>query len=322
MSELDDLRDAVRRENRRAGRKLAAIAKGTYAMGSGPLAYMRGKVEGVDVRGTEHDPRVPGRRVGRMTTAQARVALERLKEFNNSRSVGFFRGAGGAVISRKNMVAYAYETRRYNEDRAEYRARTAKVPTPWSGFGRTAEEVLSWTQPSPWQAPKNPYEDHFDRKLPLPQQIVSDDAAKKLADHLAEARSPRGYARRAALLRENIRDMVARTGDKDLLDAIMSMDDEALMFVWTVDGTLARNISFRYEAVKYLESPHPRTSEEKLKSRTENFLMGMEDSRAELDQYLKEISSVRVPSAQSPQKRSSGRRGRGGLRDGRGRRRR
>ena len=321
MSELDDLRGAVRRENRRAGRKLASIAKGTYGL-RGPLAYMRGKVSGVDLRGTERDPRVPGRRVGRMTTAQARAALERLTEFNNSKSIGFYGGVGGAPISRRHMAAYVYETRRYNEERAEYRARTAKVPTPWSGFGRTAEEVLSWTRPSPWEAPKNPYEDHFDRKLPLPQQIVSDSAAKKLADHLAEARSPRGHAKRVALVRENIRDMVARTGDKDLLELIEGMDDETLMFVWTVDGTLARNISFRYEAVKYLESPHPRTSEEKLKSRTENFLMGMEDSRAELDQYLKELSGVRVPSAQSAQKRSSGRRGRGGFRDGRGRRRR
>jgi hypothetical protein len=320
MSELDDLRDAVRRENRRAGRKLAAIAKGTYGL-RGPLAYMRGKVSGVDLRGTGRDPRVPGRRVGRMTTAQARAALERLIEFNNSKSIGFYGGVGGAPISRRHMAAYVYETRRYNEERAEYRERTAEVPTPWSGFGRTAEEVLSWTRPSPWQASKNPFEDHFDRKLPLPQQIVSDEAAKKLADHLAEARSPRGYAKRAALVRENIRDMVARTGDKDLLELIEGMDDETLMFVWTVDGALARNISFRYEAVKYLESPHPRTSEEKLKSRTENFLMGMEDSRAELDQYLKELSGVRVPPAQSPQKRSSGRSGRRGLRNGRGRRR-
>ena len=318
MSELSDLRDAVRRENRRAGRKLAAIAKGTYGL-RGPLAYMRGKVAGVELRGSERDPRVPGRRVGKMTRAQARAALERLTEFNNSKSIGFYAGAGGAPISRKNIAAYAYETRRYNEERAEYRARTADVPTPWSGFGRTAEEVRSWTRPSPWQAPRNPYEDHFDRKLPLPQQIVSDDAAKKLADHLAEARSPRGHARRAALVRENIRDMVARTGDKDLLDMIMSMDDETLMFVWTVDGTLARNISFRYEAVKYLESPHPRISAEKLKSRTENFLMGMEDSRAELDQYLKELSGVRVPSPS--EKRSSGRGSRRGLRNGRGRRR-
>ena len=318
MSELSDLRDAVRRENRRAGRKLAAIAKGTYGL-RGPLAYMRGKVAGVELRGSERDPRVPGRRVGKMTRAQARAALERLTEFNNSKSIGFYAGAGGAPISRKNIAAYAYETRRYNEERAEYRARTADVPTPWSGFGRTAEEVRSWTRPSPWQAPRDPYEDHFDRKLPLPQQIVSDDAAKKLADHLAEARSPRGHARRAALVRENIRDMVARTGDKDLLDMIMSMDDETLMFVWTVDGTLARNISFRYEAVKYLESPHPRISAEKLKSRTENFLMGMEDSRAELDQYLKELSGVRVPSPS--EKRSSGRGSRRGLRNGRGRRR-
>lgn len=322
MSELDDLRGAVRRENRRAGRKLASIAKGTYGL-RGPLAYMRGKVSGVDLRGTERDPRVPGRRVGRMTTAQARAALERLTEFNNSKSIGFYGGVGGAPISRRHMAAYAYETRRYNEDRAEYRERTRNVPTPWSGFGRTAEEVLSWTRPSPWQAPKNPFEDHFDRKLPLPQQIVSDDAAGKLADHLAEARTPRGHARRAALVRENIRDMVARTGDEDLLETIMGMDDESLMFVWTVDGTLARNISFRYEAVKYLESPHPRTSEEKLKSRTENFLMGMDDSRAELDQYLKELSRVRVPAAAQPsEKRSSGRSGGRGLRNGRGRRRR
>jgi len=321
MSELEDLRDAVRRENRRAGRKLASIAKGTYGL-RGPLAYMRGKVQGIDLRGTERDPRVPGRRVGRMTTAQAKAALERLTEFNNSKSIGFYAGVGGAPISRKNMAAYVYETRRYNEDRAEYRARTANVPTPWSGFGRTAEEVLSWTRPSPWQAPKNPFEDHFDRKLPLPQQIVSDNAAKKLADHLAEARSPRGYAKRAALVRDNIRDMVAMTGDDKLLEAIDKMDDESLMFVWTVDGILARNISFRYEAVKYLKSPHPRTSAEKLKSRTENFLMGLEDSRAELDQYLKELSGVRVPSAQSAQTRSSGRRGGRGFRDGRGRRRR
>ena len=321
MSELSDLRDAVRRENRRAGRKLAAIAKGTYGL-RGPLAYMRGKVSGVDLRGTERDPRVPGRRVGKMTRVQARVALERLTEFNDSKSVGFYGGVGGAPISRRHMASYVYETRRYNEERAEYRARTAKVKTPWSGFGRTAEEVLSWTRPSPWEAPKNPFEDHFDRKLPLPQQIASDDAAKKLAEHLAEARSPRGHARRAALVRENIRDMVARTGDKDLLDMIMSMDDETLMFVWTVDGTLARNISFRYEAVKYLESPHPRTSAEKLKSRTENFLMGMEDSRVELDQYLKELSSVRVPAATQPsQKRSSGRSSGRGLRNGRRRRR-
>lgn len=322
MSELDDLRDAVRRENRRAGRKLASIAKGTYGL-RGPLAYMRGKVQGVDLRGTDSDPRVPGRRVGRMTTAQARAALERLTEFNNSKSVGFYGGVGGAPISRRHMAAYVYETRRYNEERAEYRARTANVPTPWSGFGRTAEEVLSWTRPSPWQAPKNPFEDHFDRKLPLPQQIISDDAAKKLADHLAEARSPRGHARRAALVRENIRDMVAMTGDDKLLEVIDKMDDETLMFVWTVDGTLARNISFRYEAVKYLKSPHPRTSAEKLKSRTENFLMGLEDSRVELDQYLKELSGVRVSVAAQPsEKRSFGRRGRGGLRNGRGRRRR
>lgn len=322
MSELDDLRDAVRRENRRAGRKLASIVKGTYGL-RGPLAYMRGKVSGVDLRGTERDPRVPGRRVGRMTTSQARAALERLTEFNNSKSIGFYGGVGGAPISRKNMAAYVYETRRYNEERAEYRARTAHVPTPWSGFGRTAEEVLSWTRPSPWEAPKNPFEDHFDRKLPLPQQIVSDDAAKKLADHLAEARSPRGYAKRAALVRDNIRDMVAMTGDDKLLEAIDKMDDETLMFVWTVDGTLARNISFRYEAVKYLKSPHPRTSAEKLKSRTENFLMGLEDSRVELDQYLKELSGVRVPAAVQPsQKRSSGRSGGRGFRNGRGRRRR
>lgn len=311
MSDLDDLRDAVRRENRRAGRKLASIAKGTYG-NTGNLRQFAG--HGVDLRGTERDPRVPGRRVGRLTRRQAEAALDRLREFNNSRSVGFYKGIGSAVISRGAMADYAYEAKRYNANREEYRERMKDVPTPW--LGREAVSSDSYDR----EIVPHPNEQLFSsmknmRVIP-PSHIVSERGARRMAAHIREGLTDRAEAARIKLIRENIADMVARTGDADVLEAVNAMTDEQLLFVWTHDGTLARNLSFRYESVKYAESPHPRTDPEKLRTRAKYAEMAMADARQELDDYLEEIKSVRIPPRQEV---ASGKSGGRRLRDVRGR---
>lgn len=252
MSRLHDLRDMLRKENERASRKISKIAEGTYNGDMGrydPLSHLHGKY-GVDISGTEYDPRPSDERIGRMTTRQAEVALERLREFTDSGNVGYYAGNDGAIISRQAMLEITYETRRYNQVILEYRESVKDVLVPWAGDNITAGEYYEHFVPKGRFLEDQAHFSMNERRLPVPTRYTSDESVWTIADDLKISMRPVEHANRVASARSQVQQMIDVIGDSSLESKVGKLNDAQFWFMWTLDSSFADQFSIMYEHVK------------------------------------------------------------------------
>lgn len=262
MTRLHDLRDMLRRENERASHKISKIAEGTYNGDMGrydPLRRLHGKY-GVDISGTEYDPRPSDERIGRMTTRQAEVALDRLREFTNSGNVGYYAGNDGAIISRQAMLEITYQTRRYNREIREYRESVKDVLVPWAGDNITAGEYYEYFVPKGRFLEEQAHFSMNERRMPVPTRYTSDESAWTIANDLKDSMHPTEHANRVSSARNQVQQMVDVIGDPSLESKVGKLNDAQFWFMWTLDSTLADQFSIMYEHNKNIDSANKSAS--------------------------------------------------------------
>lgn len=120
MASLQELRALALKRTRAAGNKASRLRK-----------------QGVEVAGTEFDPRIPSERVGRLNRRQLEAYIGRVNSFTN-RNTKFVGGANGAPLPKHLVAQYESAEFRRNQ-RLRRRGRVAgNVVIP--GTGMTVEQ--------------------------------------------------------------------------------------------------------------------------------------------------------------------------------------
>lgn len=249
--DLSAKREAARREIARASRKVRLIRQGKYFTASNsPFHYLRDRY-GVDISGTKYDPR-PKMDVSRMTERQLDRAIERMREFTNSRNVVYFRGARPTdIISGRSVLRAQSVTKRWNEMVRERNERVAHVRMPWHGESMTADLWMHDFMPRGDYLPDYSGYSLRERKVPTPGRWRDDKAAARWVKMVEGNLGPGAERQRVAAIRGQIGDMMKYIGDDGLKARIDGMSDEVLYFMWTSDRSFADALSTLYENVKY-----------------------------------------------------------------------
>ena len=243
---LAALRAQVDYETRRAARKIRRIATGKF----NPLPDDGDPRQHVDISGTKYDPR-PSMASGRMTTRQAEKALERLREFNNSKSVGYYADSKGEPISRRSLARIRGLVRRSNEQKARYFEAVKDVPMPWTG-DFTAGEYMDAFHPKRSFMRGEAFEILPQARMPVSYQYTSQRAVDILSADKEKKMSMAHQRGRVTELRTNIHLMLDKIGDDGTVrDAIGKLDNDQLWFLAAVDRSFMNALKDMYIRAEY-----------------------------------------------------------------------
>ena len=247
---LSDLRARAHVLQAKADQKIAQIKAGTYApegtRGTTMDHINHGKY-GVDITGTKYDPLRST--IDRMTTKQVEAHIERLENFN-SNVVGYYRGAGGSIISKHAMARVIYQYDRDNKLKAAERREIGGTFIPWVGVPVT--EYDEHFRPSKQYLESGTNFSYNKKTLPVPTRYYSDSGALRMADALAEQNTTRGRKKNIAAARSQIDDMIERIGTSQynqLKKEIDSLPDDKFWFLWSNDSKFADELSLMYDGI-------------------------------------------------------------------------
>lgn len=188
---------------------------------------------------------------GRMTTRQAERALERLREFNNSKSVGYYADSKGEPISRKSLARIRGLVRRSNEQKARYFEAVKDVPMPWTG-DFTAGEYMDAFHPKRSFMRGEAFEILPQARMPVSYQYTSQRAVNILSADKEKKLSVAHQKGRVAELRTNIHLMLDKIGDDGTVrDAINKLDGNQLWFLAAVDRSFMNALKDMYIRAEY-----------------------------------------------------------------------
>lgn len=245
MSEIEELRAQLRKEQRKSTRKIARIREGTQVRRADKyLGHLHGRY-GVDISGTRYDPRSSN--IDRMTRAQLRAAIERNREFN-SNVVNYFGGHSGGIVSATELRRLAWRTERYNQEVRAYNERVKDVPMPWVGDNITHGEYHDFVAPKTEFLEGTAHYSHRERRMPTPRAFKSDRDVKLKAKMLEDSLGERAHNIRLASVKDQIRQMIERIGDPTLYRVINDLTDDQLWFAWTANSELADALSLKYDS--------------------------------------------------------------------------
>jgi len=251
-AELDALRKRARQAEKSASAKIKKIARGTYNPVNNPaLSYLNKGDYGVDITGTEYDPRKKRGTVDRMSKKQLNAYIDRLNEFTRSSNISYYAGAKDrktgepAIISLSAMSKLVHATKARNERLAKYREEQAEMPLPWRGSGMTAGEYdKRWRVHSRYFDSSSAYSLE-PAPIPIPTRYTSDAAARTVAAGRVREITPKAHSERIQNMRDQINGMLKTIGDPTL-KRLLDLSDEVLWFLWTADESLADYLAFLY----------------------------------------------------------------------------
>lgn len=242
-ADLAGWRDYARRLERRATRKVGLIREGFYAPRSlKPIEHLNDGRFGVDIAGTNLDPRKGRGAVERMTLRQVEAHAHRLEEFM-SPNVSYYRGDDNAIISAKAMLKHAYGVRRLNEKVQNYWESVKGTLIPWRG-NAPASEVFDINTPYNGNSPQ--YKMNKDR-LATPTEFPSDKAALIDAGDYLRKTSTAYDKERMSGIRSTIAKLIEGSGDP-YLNKILDLPDEELFFLATTTPDFMQSLSDTYNS--------------------------------------------------------------------------
>ena len=243
---LAALRAQVDYETRRAARKIHRIATGRF----NPLPDDGDPRQNVDISGTKFDPR-PSMASGRMTTRQAERALERLREFNNSKSVGYYADSKGNPISRRSLARSRAMVRRGNEQKQRYFEAVKDVPMPWTGDFK-AEEYMAAFHPKRTFMRGEAFEVLPEARMPVSYQYTSQEAIDIIIKDREKKLTVSYQRARVQGLRENIHAMLERIGDDGgVRQSVDKLNNDQLWFLAAVDRGFMNSLKDMYIRAQY-----------------------------------------------------------------------
>lgn len=272
MSELSDLRAEVSR------RRAAATAK-----------VRRLRAKGIEVEGTNYDPRRSPDASKRYTKAQLNRYLTELNAFT-SRSTQYTRLSNGFVTSQ--------EWREYKRPEAIYnrigKRQYGQVENMILPSGQSVSERDASMRPSnpkvrraAGEASRRVYEPVNIR----PEQVESAAALRKLIAFRKKQISRQYEPEVIARQRQEMRNMVHKIGDSSISKATESLTDDQFKILWNY-GSFATDLSRDYERVQLLATGGSGAAQDRVH----------EDARADIIDAV-EWAKTNVPEKKQTRKR-------------------
>ncbi len=230
MSDVQRLRDEVKKARQRAGAKIS-----------------RNRQKGIEIGGTEADPRRNPALHKRYNAVQLRTYLRELNEFN-SRNMQFVAGARGAPLERTAWARYKHAESRYNAVGAEHDAQVADIFIPTSGM--TIRERQSTIHPTAQgEFANRPYSQVQLR----PSQVPNGGALDKLIKEMQRRNSRNYLPGELKKSREQMKDMLNAIGHTEFVERADGLSENQLDIMWNYTAT-ARLVSLVYEMMKLRSS--------------------------------------------------------------------
>jgi hypothetical protein len=226
-SEVQRLRDEVRKRRSDVTSKIGRIRRNT----------------GVDVAGTNEDPRRDPKVISRYSKPQLAKYLADLNAFQ-SRGVGFVAGNRGAIIPKRAWQEYKKLERQYNKLGQLHEAAIANIKVP--GLGVTVRERNAMIHPNAiGEVVNRPYVE-INRKA---NQVRSVEKLRELTKGLAKKISPTFLPGEIRKARKQLNDMLKTIGSNEYAGRAKKLTDNQFNILWNYTN-FATNISLRYEITK------------------------------------------------------------------------
>jgi len=233
-NELQRLRAELRKRRNAATAKINRIRKST----------------GINLEGTQHDPRPKPESIARYTKAQVRAQMRKIDSFTN-RDTAFVPGARGVPIPKVDWDNYkAAEKRVGAKARTEF-DKVADIFIPHLGVTVGQRDRFNRTD-----RPRASGEASV-RAFPVYQrdskEIPSVQALRKLTDDLNRRTKPGYFTKYVKAQREVMSEMLKVIGDDRFQKQADALSDHQFNVLWNFED-LASRISERYEIMKAMAS--------------------------------------------------------------------
>ena len=215
-SELEALRDEVRRRHRAATKKISKL---------------RGK--GVDIGGTKLDPRRSIKTIGHYNKKQMRAYLEVINRFQ-SRRVGFEAGAEGSVFTKSAWQYYKGLEKRYNNKSVGHLNKIGDTFVPISGMTiRQRDATVRPDFVSAQGAVNNRPYNEINLKA---SNIKGPEALAKLTKSLEKKLARDFLPKELNKSRKEARHMLKIIGDNRSLKILGQLTDNQFDILWNYSG--------------------------------------------------------------------------------------
>lgn len=229
--ELINLRKAALKSEALVSRKIRRMSKGDY---------------GIDITGSEYDPRVGKNAISMMTGDRLKALLEKQTRFRR-RTVGYYRGARGTVVTRQAYRNYVNSVRKINNSVEKEQHKYDDVYI--KPLGMTVKERRAMMTPSHPVHQTEAYDGMKKLKVYSPNQLMGSEGAKMIAQRNDDIR--RQYASRELVnkARGYMNDMMDRIGDETARAKFNSLSDEQFWFIWAYTD-FPEELSLKYLAMQ------------------------------------------------------------------------
>ena len=201
---------------------------------------------GIDITGTEYDPRVGKDVISRMSGDQLKKLLEKQAYFRRGH-VGYYKGARGTIVTRQAYRNYVNSVRKINNSvEAEQHRHDNIFIKP---MGMTVKERRAAMTPSHPVHDTEAYDGMKKLKIYSPQQLMGTEGAKMIALRNDEIR--RQYQSRELITKARgyMNQMMDVIGDEAVRAQFNSLSDEQFWFIWAYTD-FPEELSLKYDAMQ------------------------------------------------------------------------
>lgn len=227
MSDIDRLRELVRKRRSAVTAKIARIRRNT----------------GVDIAGKPDDPRRDTKVIKSYNTRQLNRYLGELNSFQ-SRSVGYVAGAGGVPIPRLKWQEYKRYEKQYNALGKIHEDKIADIFLPTSGM--TLRQRKAMIHPTAvGEVVNTPYAQIDREPSQVPNAKAMDALIKDMRAKLSKSFLP-GEIKKA---RRQLNDMLKTAGNGEFAKQAAKLSDSQFDTLWNYTN-FATLVSLSYEMAK------------------------------------------------------------------------
>lgn len=229
-SELDRLRDEVIRRRRAATKKISRMRRS----------------KGVDISGTNLDPRRSIKTIGHYNRKQLNAYLRVINNFQ-SRKVGFVAGVEGTPIPKSQWEHYKRLERQYNAIGDRHISRIGDIQVPTTGL--TIKERDATVRPDSKRAQGEVSHRPFSRVDRNPNNVNGTDALNRLTKDLQKKLDKKFLPKELRKARKQVKDMLNTIGNNEYIKDVKDLSDYQFDILWNYTP-FANNTSLAYTVIK------------------------------------------------------------------------
>lgn len=227
MSSISQLRREVMAKQRNAGKKLSRMKS----------------TQGLDLAGTDFDPRRPSDKVAKYNTRQLNALSRKLDEFND-RKHGYVALRSG-MVTRQEWAEFKKEQTALNRAKREQWKKSKDVFIDPLGLRREdAQEFYTGNRPTLGA----PMEDVFSETNRKPKNIASPEAFKQIREKMRNVRAEGIKAYSVRTGRDQAYRMAIEAGMTEAANEIANMPDDKFFELWNSKNGFANALSIIYIA--------------------------------------------------------------------------